>query len=387
MTEPRDRALAAYRAHFGEEPALLVRAPGRVNLIGEHTDYNDGFVLPCAIGFETVVAAGPASDGLITAIAADYRDAIDRFDPARGFESTGGEWSDYVRGTATALADAGFSSGAARLAIAGDVPQGSGLASSASLEVAVGGALADIAGHTIDRTALAKIGQDAENRYVGCACGIMDQLISALGVAGHALLIDCRSLEIRAVALAGDIAVVIAHSGVRHAHAGGKYNDRRAQCEQAARHYDVAALRDLDLGTLEAHKAGLNDVAHRRARHIVSENARTLDAATALERGDLATLGRLMQASHASMRDDFEITVPDVDRLAEIMHDAIGGAGGARMTGGGFGGCVVGVTSGDRVDAVRVAVEEQYRAPDGHIVDVLVCRAANGISRLDLPDA
>ena len=373
-----NRARAAFRSHFGEEPALLVRAPGRVNLIGEHTDYNDGFVLPCAIDRDTVVAASLADDGWLTVVAADYENATDDWSPADGFAPAAHEWANYVRGVAAALTDEGVAVPGARLAIAGNVPLGSGLSSSASLEVAVGVALAALAGATVDPTRMAQIAQRAENAYVGAQCGIMDQLIATRGAAGHALLIDCRSLDCRPVALPDGVSVLIAHSGVRHAHAGGEYNDRRAQCARAAAHYGVAALRDLDVEALEAGRAGLDDISFRRARHVVTESARTLAAADALATGDLVTMGRLMAASHASMRDDFDITVPAVDRLQAIMANAVGSEGGARMTGGGFGGCVVALLPEGRVATVIEAVARDYRAPDGSPADVFVCKASDG---------
>ena len=381
--DAKTRAIAAYQRSFGEAPALLVRAPGRVNLIGEHTDYNDGFVLPCAIDRDTVVAAGPSGDGVIHTVAADYADAGDRFVASDPFCRADSDWPNYVRGVARALADSGVPVGGARLAIAGDVPLGSGLSSSASLEIAVGRALAELAGQIPDATALAQIAQRAENDFVGCACGIMDQLIATRGVAGHALLIDCRSLDCRPVMLPSGVSVIIAHSGVRHAHAGGEYNDRRAQCEKAARHYDVAALRDLTVDQLDLGKAGLDDISYRRARHVVTENARTLAAADALEQGDLRTLGRLMAQSHVSMRDDFEITVAAVDQLAKIMAAPLAGEGGTRMTGGGFGGCVIAVAPDDKVDAILSAIASDYRAPDGKVADVFVCQATQGAGLLN----
>ena len=373
-----DRARDAFRVHFGVEPALLVRAPGRVNLIGEHTDYNDGFVLPCAIDRDTVVAVDPADDERLRAVAADYAEATDDWSPAQGFAPAAHEWANYVRGVAAALTDAGIAVPGACLAIAGDVPLGSGLSSSASLEVAVGTALAMLAGVAVDPTRMAQIAQRAENVYVGAQCGIMDQLIATWGLAGHALLIDCRNLAARPVAIPSGVSVLIAHSGVRHAHAGGEYNDRRVQCSKAAAHYGVAALRDLDLATLEAGRAGLDTIAYRRARHVVTENARTLAAADALAAGDLVTMGQLMAASHASMRDDFEITVPAIDRLQALMAAAVGSEGGARMTGGGFGGCVVALLPEERVATVIDTVARDYRAPDGSPADVFVCKASDG---------
>jgi galactokinase len=382
MLNAQERARAAYMKHFGQEPTMLFRAPGRVNLIGEHTDYNDGFVLPAAIDRETVVAIGPASDGQITAVAADFGEHRDSFvlsDPIMRSEA---EWANYVRGVAKVLLDDGVILVAANMAIAGDVPLGSGLSSSASLEVAVGNALAEFAGHRVEPTQMAKLAQRAENDFVGCACGIMDQLISTRGETGHALLIDCRSLDCTPVPIPDGVSIIIAHSGVRHAHAGGEYNDRRAQCEAVARHYGVAALRDLSFAQLEAGKANLDDVSYRRARHVVTENDRTEAAAAALKRGNLERLGELMAQSHASMRDDFEITVPAVDALAEIMAVPLDGQGGARMTGGGFGGCVIAVAPDLKVSAVVKAIADKYRTPDGLPAEVFVCQASAGASQI-----
>ena len=287
-----------------------------------------------------------------------------------------------MRGVAQALIAEGFALTGAQMAIAGDVPLGSGLSSSASLEVAVGNALVGIAGQTIDPTRMAKIAQRAENEFVGCACGIMDQLISTRGEAGHALLIDCRSLDCTTVSIPKGVSIIIAHSGVRHAHAGGEYNDRRHQCEAAAKHYGVSALRDVTFEQLEANKAGLDDVSYRRARHVVTENARTEAAALALKHGNLQRLGALMEQSHASMRDDFEITVPAVDQLAAIMAAPLACEGGARMTGGGFGGCMIAVAPNARVASVVKAIADQYRTPEGLAAEVFVCQPSAGASRI-----
>jgi galactokinase len=374
----RNRACAAFRETFGGEPTHVIRAPGRVNLIGEHTDYNDGFVLPCAIDRDTVVAARLSEVGVLASVAADFGMAVDRMPLGQGFSAATDEWANYVRGVAIALAEDGVTLSGAQLAIAGNVPLGSGLSSSASLEVAVGAALLALADKPLSPTRLAQIAQHAENAFVGCQCGIMDQLIAARGVAGHALLIDCRSLDCTPVALPDGVAVIIAHSGVRHAHAGGEYNDRRAECDRAAAHYGVAALRDLDLIALENGKARLDDIAFRRARHVVTENARTLAAAEALAAGNLIEMGELMAASHASMRDDFEITVPAVDALVDVAAHAIGRNGGARMTGGGFGGCIVALCQTAQADAVTQAIAHEYRDPDGNPAEVFVCRAMGG---------
>jgi len=264
------------------------------------------------------------------------------------------------------------------------VPQGAGLSSSASLEVAIVQAFKTLQGLAdLDPTDMALIAQRAENRFVGCNCGIMDQLISARGQAGHALLLDCRTLQARAVPLPAGVAVLIVNSRVRRGLVDSEYNLRRRQCEAAAQHFGVTALRDATPAMLARHGAALDPVVLRRARHVVTENQRTLDACDALAAGDLRRMGELMAASHASMRDDFEITVPPIDRLVEILQEAIGPAGGARMTGGGFGGCVVALLPQAQVAAVVAAVESHYRTPAGESAAVYVCRAAAGAGPLE----
>ncbi len=385
------RTADALQSAFGRAPDLWVQAPGRVNLIGEHTDYNDGFVLPCAIDYRTVIAVTARSDRQVRVVAADYGHAVDTFDldgPIAPHPTL--QWANYVRGTVKMLAEhlapLGLSLRGADLAIAGNVPQGAGLSSSASLEVAVGQAFKALLGlgdrDGVSQTDLALIAQRAENRFVGVNCGIMDQLISARAEAGHALLIDCRSLSGQPVHLPESVAVMVVHSRVRRGLVGSEYNTRRAQCEAAARHYGVPALRDVDLARLERDRGGLDEVVYRRARHIVTENARTVDAAAALAAGDLVQLGELMAASHVSMRDDFEITHPAIDRLVDIAQQAVGHEGGARMTGGGFGGCIVVLLPDARIPDVQAAIEAAYRSPEGEPPTIWVSHAATGAGPL-----
>jgi galactokinase len=386
MTPPslHTRVEQAFTQAHGGAPTLWVRAPGRVNLIGEHTDYNGGFVLPCAIDRQTLVAARPRSDGQLRVVAADFGGATDAFGvQAPVPHHASAPWANYVRGVVavlqTELAARGLVLQGADLAIAGDVPQGAGLSSSASLEVAVLHTLNTLQGLGLARPAIALLAQRAENSFVGCQCGVMDQMISACGEAGHALLIDCRSLATRAVPLPAGLAVVIVHSRVQRGLVDSAYNERRRQCEAAAAHYGVPALRDLGLAQLRDGVDGLDALTFRRARHIVTENQRTLDAAEALAAGDLRRLGALMAASHASMRDDFEITHPAVDELVAIAQAAIGTEGGARMTGGGFGGCVVALLPQARVPALQAHIAAEYRAPGGEPATVWVCQAAGGV--------
>ena len=376
-----DRVTATFTARFGHAPDLVVRAPGRVNLIGEHTDYNDGFVLPCAIGPATLVAVSKRDDGVVDVIAADFEDAGDRFSLQPPLERNLKQpWSDYVRGMIYALQNEDYTLSGAQIAIAGNLPKGAGLSSSASLEVAVGKAMLALTGTDIDGTRLAQIAQMAECDFVGTQCGIMDQLISAQGSAGNALLIDCRSLEFTNAPIPDDVAIMIVHSGVTRGLVDGHYNERRRQCEAAAASMGVPALRDADLNMLEA--ASLDPVTTARARHVITENQRTLDAADALAKSDLAALGVLMAQSHASMRDDFEITVPAIDALVTLLQKAIGPQGGARMTGGGFGGACVAVMPLARVQGVRAAIEAEYKTPDGDAPLIMIERPGPGVGIL-----
>ena len=378
----RAQAEAAFATTFGAPSQACVQAPGRVNLIGEHTDYNGGFVLPCAIDRATVIALRRRSDRRVRVLALDLDSARDEFaldQPIRHHASQ--PWTAYVRGMVQQLLAVDPALPGLDMAITGNVPQGAGLSSSASLEVAVGvafqaaGALRDL-----DGTHLALLAQAAENRFVGCQCGIMDQLVSARGQAGSALLIDCRSLATRPVALPEGVAVLIVHSMVRRGLVDSHYNQRRLACEAAARHFGVAALRDVTPGQLQA--PGLDALTLRRARHVVTEIARTQLAADALARGDLPAMAALMAASHASMRDDFEITVPAVDQLVDIIDQALQGDGGCRMTGGGFGGCVVALLPAGRVAAVEAAVLRHYRSPEGLEARRFVCQASAGAGLL-----
>lgn len=377
---PLARAAAVFQAAFGQAPSIQVQAPGRVNLIGEHTDYNDGLVLPCAIDYRTVIVARLRGDRQVRVAAADYDGALDAYALDAPIERLDAPmWANYVRGVVRDLVERGLPVQGMDLAIAGDVPQGAGLSSSASLSVAVCRLFATLPGFEgLSPVDMALVAQRAENDFVGTKCGNMDQISSACGVQDHALMIDCRSLEVRPVPVPGNAAIMIFNSHVARGLVDSAYNTRREQCEQAARHFGLPALRDLDLATLEARAAELDPVVLRRARHVVTENARVAAAAQALAAGDLVRMGELMEASHASMRDDFEITVPAIDQLVGIVKSVIGTAGGVRMTGGGFGGCVVALVPHELVDAAREAVQRAYTAPNGGSATIYVCRAAAG---------
>ncbi|MEP2987775.1 MAG: galactokinase [Parasphingorhabdus sp.] len=375
-----NRVVQSFETGFGQSPQLIISAPGRVNLIGEHTDYNDGFVLPCAIDHETIVAISPTQGDQVEVIACDY-DQHDRFGINSDFEYQTDEWKNHVRGVAASFKARGLKIAGARIAIGGNIPQGAGLSSSASISVALGKAIAAINGFDdIDETQIALIAQQSENDFVGCACGIMDQLASARSVADHAMLLDCRSLDFEPIAIPQELSLLIIHSGVKRGLVDSAYNERREQCEKAARHFGISALRDLDERRLKDGKGDLDDVTYRRARHVVTENQRVLDAARAFRVGDIMALSNLMAASHQSMRDDFEITVPPIDRLVELIANVIGKSGGVRMTGGGFGGCVVTLVPHEKVEAVETAVATEYVTPDGTPAIIYRCKPANGVA-------
>ncbi|MDD2341787.1 MAG: galactokinase [Tolumonas sp.] len=377
----KEKVLAVFQRSFGSEPDLFVRAPGRVNLIGEHTDYNDGFVLPCAIDYETVVALQRRDDDKVVVFAADYANQWDEFSLTQPIEPHSDQmWSNYIRGVVKYLLEKGLVLKGLNMVVSGNVPQGAGLSSSASLEVAIGEAFNQAYQLGLSPAAIALNGQEAENKFVGCNCGIMDQMISASGEKDHALLLDCRSLETRLVKMPEDLAVLIVHSNVKRGLVDSEYNTRREQCETAARHFGVKALRDVSLEQLQqaAEQGKLEPVVYLRARHVITENARTLAAADALAMGDLEKMGVLMAESHTSMRDDFAITVPAIDTLVEILQSHIGNEGGARMTGGGFGGCVVALLRPAQVDAVIAAVAEEYPEKTGLKPTCYVCKARSG---------
>ncbi len=379
-----DELRAEFRARFDRE-ARISRAPGRVNLIGEHTDYNDGFVLPVAIELSTRVAFAPlAGSELVvrsTAFEGDEaRLALGTREPRRG------HWSDYVAGLLRTLEAESVPVPPAGLLLDSDVPLGGGLSSSASLGVSVARALLALAGVSRSREDVARLCQRAENDFVGTQCGIMDPFISCFGRAGHALLLDCRSLETSWVPIPPAIEIVILHSGVRHALADGGYNERRAECEaavEALRRSDasVRSLRDVDEEKLGSIRAALEDIPYRRARHVVGENARVRAFEAALRRADLDEVGRLLAASHQSLRDDFEVSCAELDLLVDLATRAPGVIG-ARMTGGGFGGCTVNLVRAGTGPQFASSVVASYARETGRESACWITGAAAG-ARVD----
>ncbi len=362
-----EQTIAEFRRRFGREPKVY-RAPGRVNLIGEHTDYNDGFVLPAALELATLAAIAPRGDRTLR-VHSLLMDETVTFNLDEADARPRKHWSDYVRGVAVVFESAGHRLTGADMVIGSDVPLGAGLSSSAALEVAAGYALLSNSGLQVDLTRLALACQRAENEFVGMRCGIMDQFIACHGAAGHALLIDCRSLARRLVPIDPSVRLVICNTMVHHEHAAGEYNLRRRDCEEGVRRLaavlpGITALRDVTPDQLERHANLLTPVVHRRCRHVVAENERTVRAADALEAGDLGLFGHLMGESQASMRDDFEISCPEVDVMVEL-NAAANGVYGARMTGGGFGGSTISLVEANAVAAFKQSVATGYRAATG----------------------
>jgi galactokinase len=365
---------------YRTRPAIF-RAPGRVNLIGEHTDYNDGFVMPAAIGFYTWIAATPRADRTLHVRSGEFHETIDL-----SLDSLGGpprkHWSDFVRGVAAVLQSRGVRLTGANLIIQGQVPIGAGLSSSASLEIATGLALLATSQAEVPPLDLVKIAQRAEHQYVGTLCGIMDQFIAVFATSGHALMLDCRSLESQSLLVPDDAKLVICNSMVKHELASGEYNRRRAECETGVKVFQrsmpsVQALRDVGLADLERHKAELTDVVYRRCRHVISENQRVLDAAESLRAGDLDRFGQLMYESHRSLQKDYEVSSTELDLLVDIAASCEG-VYGSRMTGGGFGGCTITLVRSHSVEAFREKITQTYKEKTGITADLYVCSAAQG---------
>ncbi len=374
----------SFTSHFGQSPDLVTRSPGRVNLIGEHTDYNEGWVLPAALNLATWVAAGPRTDGRLHTVAARLG-AEDDAPLADLRPREGPPWTRYVRGVAILLQEAGCPLPGANLFIDGDLPLSGGLSSSASLELGVAVTLATLAGCPVDRRALALLSQRAEHESVGVQCGIMDQLAVACGVAGHALLIDCRSYDIEPVPIPAGLRILVLDSAVPRTLAGSAYNRRRAECEEALKQLrklypEARALRDVTPEMLrEAEQRGLlAGIPLKRARHVVDEDARVLESAVLLRAGDGAAFGRLMYASHTSLRDDYEVSGPELDALVEISRQTPGILG-ARLTGAGFGGAAVALAEAEQAEQALTAIVERYRAQTGRPGQGWVCRAQEGV--------
>lgn len=385
--------VAQFTKHFGQSPRRVIRAPGRVNLIGEHTDYNDGFVLPLAINRAAWIALRPRDDRRVSVFSVDYNETREfSLDDLRNEKNENAGWIEYLKGTAWSLQDAGLALTGWEGVLQGDVPLGAGLSSSAALEMATARAFAAVGNLDWNPATMAKLGQRAENKWVGVNCGIMDQLISAAGRENHALLIDCRSLDCQSVPFPAGVAVVVLDTSTRRGLVDSAYNERRSQCEAAAKFFNVTALRDVTMKQFEqmtgatdvsvcraccGKNGGLDALTRRRALHVIGENDRTVEAAAAMRRGDAVELGRLMNESHRSLRDDYEVSSDALNAMVECAsaHPACFGA---RMTGAGFGGCAMALIRADVADDFVAKTAVAYQQKTGHKPAVYVCQATNG---------
>ncbi len=365
-------------SHFNSKPAVVCRAPGRVNLIGEHTDYNDGFVLPMAIDREVRLALRPRQDGKVRIYSLDL-----------GVESAfelhsltpGSDWIEYPKGVAHQLIKEGFKLQGFDAVMTGNVPRGAGLSSSAAVELAIARAFAAVSGFEWDAVRMAKTAQKAENDWVGVKCGIMDQMASAACKEGFALFLDCRSLDIKHAPLPQGVSVVIMDTSTRRGLVDSAYNERRSQCEEAALWFGVQALRDVSVDEFHRKQAGMSDVVMRRARHIVSENARVLEAVDVMQKGNVKRLGELFNASHDSLRDDFEVTNDALNLIVDCAREQ-SGCYGARMTGAGFGGCAVALVEEEKAEAFTESVMAAYGQRSGLEAAIYVCKPSEGASIL-----
>jgi galactokinase len=374
------RLKALFAELYGGHPTVY-RAPGRVNLIGEHTDYNDGFVMPAALNLYTYVAVTPRPDRRLLVYSENFDEACDvDLDSIRPGKS--GHWSDYIRGVVGVLESSGYKLRGADLVITSEVPLGSGLSSSAALEVSTAWALLSNSEINVDRNAIPQICQQAEHLYPETKCGIMDQFISCHGRAGHALMLDCRSLDFQLLPLPGDVRLMVCNTMVRHEHASGGYNTRQGECQEGLRALqqalpEIRALRDVTIDELEQHRSRLSPLIYKRIRHVVTENERVKMAASALQAADMAKLGELMADSHRSLRDDYEVSTPELDLMVELARDQKD-VYGARMTGGGFGGCTINLVHSARAGEVQQRLEQNYEAKTGLSPTIIICEASDG---------
>ncbi|MCX7046156.1 MAG: galactokinase [Candidatus Sumerlaeota bacterium] len=367
--------MKAYETQFQVWPSLVVRAPGRVNLIGEHTDYNDGFVLPMAIDRAIWIALRPRRDRKVRIYSVHFNETqtFDLDDLQKGDH----DWVEYVKGVAWALQNMGHALKGWDGAVTGNVPLGAGLSSSAAIEMAVARAFAASSKFRLSKKDMALRGQLAENKWVGVNCGIMDQMVSACGEEGRALLIDCRSLELTHAPLPGGTVVVILDTATRRGLEGSAYNERRRQCEEGANLFGVTCLRDVSVEQFEERAFEMSDVARRRCRHVITENARTLEAVKAMQAGDARAFGQLMNQSHTSLRNDFEVSCPQLDIMADIAQKTPG-CFGARMTGAGFGGCAVALVDKAQVEAFVKTVHARYQQATNLEPHLYVCQPTAG---------
>lgn len=376
--------IAQFEQAFQQKPQGHVSAPGRVNLIGEFTDYNQGFVLPCALEFATQVVFSKRDDNQVIVQSINYPGEQDSFNLTDSISQGDCQWGNYIRAVCFVLKREGLNIGGLNIVISSNVPQGAGLSSSAALEVSVIGAFNQAFELGLSTQKIALLGQAAENDFMHCACGIMDQLISAQGQQNHALLIDCQDLSTQAVSIPNDLKLVIVNSNYPRKLVESEYNQRRIDCEQAAKKMDVDSLRKASLALLQATRAELTSNEYKRAHHVITENQRVEQTVTALAQNNMAALTELLAGSHLSLKNDFEVTVPATDGLVDIISTALAGKGAVRMTGGGFGGAVICLCRESEVAVVKAAVEKEYQPKFNLNADIFVCQAGSGLSRNSL---
>jgi galactokinase len=384
----RSTILERFRARFGADPHVY-RAPGRVNLIGEHTDYNDGFAMPAAIEFYCWVAVGSREDRKLSIYSEEFSAAADADLDSESHQPSK-TWSDYPVGVALQLEQAGFRLRGANLLIESEVPMGAGLSSSAAIEVATALALADQSGWSPDRVQLAQLCQKAENEFVGARVGIMDQFVSLHGQEDHALMLDCRALSFESLLIPDSVKLVINNTMVKHELASSEYNRRRADCEEAVLRLaevlpGIRALRDVSLEQLERHRDVLTEVIYKRALHIVTENARVLDSAEALRSGDIARFGMRMAESHRSLRDLYEVSCRELDLMVDLAYQQRG-VFGARMTGGGFGGATINLVDARYAGEFKEKMAKTYQKETGLVPQIYICKPAEGASPVSSSD-
>ena len=377
---------AEFQKHYGRAPRWIVAAPGRVNVIGEHTDYNDGFVLPMAIERYAIMAADLPLPGSVSAqskitIFDTHFDETATIDISAPVTKSTPKWSNYSRGVLAGFQNRGVKIPALDVAFLSTVPLGGGLSSSAALEVCTATLIEAATGKTIDPIEKALLAQKAEHDFANVPCGIMDQFISALGREGHLLLLDCRTRKTELVPMSDpSVALLVINTNVKHELSGGEYAERRAQCEEAAKNIGVKSLRDVTADQLEKAKGKMSEVVYRRARHVIGEIERTVHAAEGIRASNWPSVGNLMYASHAALRDDYEVSCAELDAIVEIAEDIgyKGGVYGCRMTGGGFGGCCVALVKADSVDAITKKIAADYKAKIGIEATIFASRPAAG---------
>ncbi|PKI16611.1 galactokinase [Colwellia sp. 12G3] len=379
--EQKQLAQQLFEQQFKCSAQIVCHAPGRVNLMGDHTDYNDGFVLPAAINYGTTIAASSRQDNVIKVYAHDCEQQTNEFSLNEITFDQQLMWTNYVKGTLQALMAKYPDIKGANLVVTGNVPQGAGLSSSASFEIAILKTFSQLYQIDLEGVSAALMGQQAENNFVGCNCGIMDQLISAMGQKNHAMLLDCKDLSFEDAAIPEDLVLFIVNSNVKRGLVDSEYNLRRKQCEKVALYFGVSALREVTLAQLNSAKEQIDPVLFKRARHVITENTRAITTFNALKQNNMATISTVMKASHTSLRDDFEVSTKEMDGLVAIIESVLGANGGVRMTGGGFGGCVVALVPKSMVEQVKDVVSSRYEEEFFLKPSFYLCTATQGAFR------